>query len=94
MKWEDLKIYRLLRKEELKPAFKDFIKIIAENLGHFGFELKGRKIQRVVNDVLQTIHIDTGGSWTGVNGNYKIEISVAPLCNKSLLTVNSAEQKE
>ena len=81
MKWEDLKVYRPLTKEELKPAFKDFTKIIADNLGHFGFELKGRKIQRIVNDVLQTIHIDTRGSWTGINENYKIEISVAPLCN-------------
>jgi hypothetical protein len=81
MTWEDLKVYRPLTKEELKPAFKDFTKIIAENLGHFGFKLKGRKIQRIANDVLQTIHIDTRGSWTGISDNYKIEVSVAPLCN-------------
>jgi hypothetical protein len=82
MKWEELKVYRPLTKEELKPAFKDFTKIIADNLGHFGFQLKGRKIQRIVNDVLQTIHIDTRGSWMGTSENFKIEISVTPYCNK------------
>jgi hypothetical protein len=82
MKWEELKVYRPLTKDELKPAFKDFTKIIADNLGHFGFELKGRKIQRIVNDVLQTIHIDIRGSWMGTTENFRIEISVTTYCNK------------
>ena len=40
MNWEDLKVYRPLKKEELKTAYKDFTKIVAENLLQDGFELK------------------------------------------------------
>ena len=81
MKWEELKVYRPLTKEELKPAFKDFTKIIGDNLEHFGFQLKGRKLQRIKNDVLQTIHIDTRGSWMGISENFETVISVTPFCN-------------
>jgi len=31
MNWEDLNVYKPLKKEELKTAYKDFIKIIADN---------------------------------------------------------------
>jgi len=86
MKWEDLKVYHPLTKEELKPAFKDFIKIISDNLSTFGFFLRERKLIRVSNDLLQIIHVDTRGSWTGINEFYKIEIALVGVCDKSPFT--------
>ncbi|RAV97799.1 hypothetical protein [Pseudochryseolinea flava] len=81
MKWEDLKVYTPLAKEELKNAFKAFTKSIADNLAPLGFRLNGRMIQRISQDVIQTIHIDTRGSWTGVSEHYTIAISIMPYCN-------------
>ncbi len=51
MNWEDLKVYRPLKKEDLKTAYKDFTKIIADNLRADGFELKGRKLIKQSNDL-------------------------------------------
>lgn len=62
MRWEDLKVYKQLTKEELKPAFKDFTKNVADNLKPFGFFLHGRKLIPVSNDLLHVIHLDTRGS--------------------------------
>jgi hypothetical protein len=79
MRWEELKVYRPLTKVELKPAFKDFTKIIAENLKPFGFSLYGRKLIALSNDLLHVIHIDTRGSWSGVSEYFKTEISLVAI---------------
>jgi hypothetical protein len=83
MKWEELKVYRPLTKEELKPAYKHFTKIIADNLKAFGFFLHGRKLIRVSNDLLHIIHVDTRGNWMGINEYFKIDIAVMAVCDKS-----------
>jgi hypothetical protein len=83
MKWEELKVYRPLAKEELKPAFKDFTKIVAANLAPFGFSLVGRKLIARSNDLLQIIHLDTRGSWTGISDHFKTEIALLVVSDKS-----------
>src|SRR4051794_28587175 len=83
MKWEELKVYKPLTKEELKAAFKDFTKIIADNLKPFGFSLYGRKLVAVSNDLFHIIHIDTRGSWSGVNAYFQTEISIVAVSDKS-----------
>lgn len=80
-KWEDLTVYHPLAKEELKPAYKDFTKIVADKLSHFGFKLKGRKLIKLSNDLFQVIHIDSRGSWMGLNNTFKIEIGLSPVCD-------------
>jgi hypothetical protein len=85
MRWEELKVYRPLTKEELKPAFTDFTRIIAENLKPFGFSLHGRKLISLSNDLLQIIHLDTRGSWAGVSEYFKTEISLVAVSDKSPL---------
>ena len=55
MNWEDLKVYRPLKKEELKTAYKDFTKIIAGNLLVDGYKLKGRKLIKQSNDLFHII---------------------------------------
>jgi len=86
MIWEDLKVYSPLTKAELKPAFKEFTKIIAANLKPFGFSLHGRKLVAISNDLLHIIHIDTRGSWAGSNEYFKIEISLVATSDKSPIT--------
>jgi len=86
MRWEDLKVYRPLSKEELKPAFKNFAKIIADQITPFGFSLHGRKLIAVSNDLLHIIHLDTRGSWAGLNEFFKIEISIVAVSDKSPFT--------
>jgi hypothetical protein len=83
MRWEELKVYRPLTKEELKPAFKDFTRIIADNLKSFGYSLHGRKLIALSNDLLQIIHLDTRGSWAGVSEYFKTEISLVAVSDKS-----------
>lgn len=83
MIWEDLKVYRKLSKEELKPAFKDFTSIVAGYLKPFGFVLHGRMLIRLFNDLLQVIHLDTRGSWMGISDSFKIEISLVAVSDKS-----------
>jgi hypothetical protein len=83
MRWEDLKVYRPLTKKEMKPAFKDFTKIIANNLKPFGFALHGRKLIALSDDLLQIIHLDTRGSWAGVSEYFKTEISLVAVSDKS-----------
>lgn len=83
MKWEDLKVYRPLTKEELKPAYKDFTQIVAANLQSFGFHLVGRKLVMLSNDLFHIIHLDTRGSWMGLSEYFKTEISLVAVCDKS-----------
>jgi hypothetical protein len=82
MKWEELKVYEPLTKEELKPAFKAFTAIVADNLKPFGFTQHGRKIIALSKDLLHIIHIDTRGSWFGVNEYFKTEISLCAVSDK------------
>lgn len=83
MKWEDLKVYKPLTKEELKPAFKDFTSIVASNLKPFGFSLNGRKLIARSNDLLHIIHLDTRGSWSGINETYNTEIGIIAVSDKA-----------
>ncbi|MCW3070784.1 MAG: hypothetical protein JWO44_674 [Bacteroidetes bacterium] len=78
MKWEDLQVYKPLKKEELKSVHKDFIKIIAENLSQYGFQPVGRKLIKQSHDLFHIIHIDTRGRWS-VSDNFKTEISIASI---------------
>ncbi|MBL7919038.1 MAG: hypothetical protein JNJ40_01915 [Bacteroidia bacterium] len=86
--WEELTVYRLLPKDQLKPVYKDFTKIIAQNLSHFGFKLQGRKLIKLSNDLIHIIHLDTRGSWTGINDSYEIEIAIVPVCDIEVFIKN------
>lgn len=83
MKWEELKVYRPLTKEELKPAFKTFTAIIADQLKPFGFVQHGRKMILLSNDLLHVIHIDTRGSWSGVSDHFETIVSLCAVSDKS-----------
>jgi hypothetical protein len=80
-RWEELTVYRPLTKEELKPAYKDLTKIVADNLSHFGFKLYGRKLIRLSTDLFHIIHLDTRGSWTGLGDTFEIEIAIVTVCD-------------
>lgn len=88
MNWEDLKVYRPLKKEDLKTAYKDFTKIIADNLRADGFELKGRKLIKQSNDLFHIIHIDTRGSWTGISNSFRTEISICSIYDTDTFILN------
>lgn len=88
MNWEDLKIYRPLKKEDLKTAYKDFTKIVAENLIQDGFELKGRKLFKQSNDLFHIVHLDTRGSWTGISDSFKTEISICSVYDTETFILN------
>ena len=83
MKWEDLKVYRPLSKQELKPAYRDFTQIVAANLKPFGFHLVGRKLIMLSNDLFHIVHLDTRGSWSGITEYFKTDISLVAVCDKS-----------
>lgn len=87
-RWEELTVYRPLTKEQLKPAYKEFTKIIADNLSHFGFKLHGRKLIKLSNDLFHVIHLDTRGSWTGLGDSFKIEIALVPVCDTDVFIRN------
>jgi hypothetical protein len=88
MNWEDLKVYIPLKKEELKTAYKDFTKIIANNLLVDGYELKGRKLIKQSNDLFHIIHLDTRGSWMGTSDSFKIEISICSIYDTDTFVLN------
>jgi hypothetical protein len=88
MNWDDLKVYRPLKKEELKTAYKDFTKIVAENLLQDGFELKGRKLFKQSNDLFHIVHLDTRGSWTGISDSFKTEISICSVYDTETFILN------
>ncbi len=88
MNWEYLKVYRPLKKEELKTAYKDFTKIIADNLLVDGFELKGRKLIKQSNDLFHIIHLDTRGSWMGTSDSFKTEISICSVYDTDTFILN------
>jgi hypothetical protein len=88
MNWEDLKVYRPLKKESLKTSYKDFTKIIADNLRADGFELKGRKLIKQSNDLFHIIHLDTRGSWMGISDSFKTEISICSIYDTDTFILN------
>ncbi len=88
MNWEDLKVYRPLKKEELKTAYKDFTKIIADNLLVYGYELKGRKLIKQSDDLFHIIHLDTRGSWMGTSDSFKTEISICSIYDTDTFILN------
>jgi len=83
-----LKVYRPLKKEELKTAYKDFTKIIADNLLVDGYELKGRKLIKQSNDLFHIIHLDTRGSWMGISDSFKTEISICSVYDTDTFILN------
>lgn len=88
MNWEDLTVYKPLKKEDLKTAYKDFTKIVADNLIHYGFENRGRKLIRQSNDLLHIIHFDTRGSWMGTSESFKTEISICSVYDTETFILN------
>lgn len=88
MKWEDLKVYKPLKKEDLKNAYKEFTQIVAKNLNQYGFELKGRKLIKQSNNLFHIIHLDTRGSWMGISDSFKTEISICAICDTDTFVLN------
>lgn len=88
MNWEDLKVYKPLKKEELKTAHKDFTKIMADNLLADGYELKGRKLVKQSTDLFHIIHLDTRGSWMGTSDSFKTEISICSVYDTDTFILN------
>jgi len=79
MKWEELKVYKPLTKEELKVAKKEIEKIISVNLGLYGFKKYGRKLIRIADDIFHIIHLDMRGSWMGASNDLKTEIALVSI---------------
>ncbi len=98
MIWEDLKVYKPLKKEDLKTAFRDLTKILGQNLKEYGFKKKDRKLYQLSNDILEIIDFDYRGSWTGQNEFFNTNIGLVPLCwpelTKDYYLVASKEIKE
>lgn len=88
MNWEDLKVYRPLQKENLKAAYKDFTKIVSENLLLDGFETRRRKLIKLSNDLFHIVHLDTRGSWMGVSDSFKTEISIGTIYDTDTFVLN------
>jgi len=88
MNWEHLKVYKPLKRDDLKIAYKDFTKIVAENLLQDGFELKGRKLFKQSNDLFHIVHLDTRGSWTGISDSFKTEISICSVYDTETFILN------
>lgn len=79
MKWEDLKFYKTINKDELKFAKKEIEKIVFSNLSDFGFKKYGRELIRISNDVFHVIHLDTRGSWMGASTSLKTKIGIVSI---------------
>lgn len=88
MKWEELPGYKLLKKEEIKTAYVDFTKLVAEYLIDSGFTLKGRKLVKQSNDLFHIIHLDTRGSWMGMSDSFKTEISICSIYDRETFILN------
>ncbi len=80
MKWEDLKVYKPLSKESLKPSFQEFVKLIGHKLEPHGFKKKGRKLLRLTNDLIEVIDLDYRGSWSGQNEYFETNLGLVPYC--------------
>jgi len=78
MKWEDLKVYKPLSKESLKPSFQEFVKLIGHKLEPHGFKNKGRKLLRLTNDLIEVIDLDYRGSWSGQNEYFETNLGLVP----------------
>ena len=88
MNWEDLTVYRPLKKEDLKSAYKDFSKIVADHLLQNGFEVRGRKLIKQSGDLFHIIHLDTRGSWMGISEYFKTEISICSIYDIDTFILN------
>lgn len=88
VKWEELTVYKPLKKEELKAAYKQFSKIIAENMAHFGFKAKGRMLIKRSGELLHIIHLDTRGSWTGLSDSFKTEVAIVSVYDEGPFIFN------
>ena len=84
MKWEDLKVYKPLKKEELKKSFAEMTKQIYFHLKPYGFKKKGRKFLRLSNDLVEIIDIDFRGSWSGQNEYFETNLGLVPICKEKL----------
>lgn len=79
MKWEDLKVYKTINKDELKLAKKEIEKIVFSNLSHFGFKKYRRELIRSSNDIFHIIQLDTRGSWMGASMSLKTKIGIVSI---------------
>ena len=85
MKWEDLKVYHPLTKEDIKPTYKKFTKIIYENFEVYGFKQIGRKLYRKTEDLLHIIEIDTRGSWQGMSDSFKTKFEIVSIFDVDII---------
>ena len=85
MKWEDLKVYHPLKKEEIKPTFKKFTKIVYDNFEVYGFRQIGRKIYRKSEDLFHIIEIDTRGSWQGMSDSFKTKFEIVSIFDVEII---------
>ncbi|MFB9053070.1 hypothetical protein ACFFVB_08245 [Formosa undariae] len=83
-KFEKIKVFKSLPKEEWKPAFNALNEIIGANLKEYGFKKKGRKHYRLTNDLLEIIDVDNRGSWSGTKDTIEIRIGLVPYCWEGL----------
>ncbi len=83
MKWEDLKVYKLIEPDKIPAEFKNLAQSITDNLKEFGFVLKQSKtvkeIRRVSNDLLQTIYISNTNPYEKNQKEIKLNLSIKPL---------------
>lgn len=84
LKFEQIKVFKSLPKEQWKPAYNELNKIIATNLKEYGFKKKGRKHYRLTNDLLEIIDVDNRGNWTGSSNDLEIRIGLVPYCWQGL----------
>lgn len=84
LKFEDIKVFKSLPKDQWKSAFNELNTIIGTNLKEYGFKKKGRKHYRLTNDLLEIIDIYNRGSWTGAKDDIEIRIGLVPYCWQGL----------
>ena len=88
MKWDDLKVYKPLKKEELKSAKHEIENVIFENISKFGFKKYGRKLIRKSDDLFHIIHLDSRGSWMGASHSLKTEIAIVSIYDIDVFVKN------
>lgn len=89
MKWEDLKVYKTINKDELKLAKKEIEKIVFSNLSHFGFKKYRKVLIRSSNDIFYIIQLDTRGSWMGASMSLKTKIGIVSIYDTDFFINNN-----
>ena len=88
MKWEILKVYKPIEKDELPLAKKTIEAKVYEKLKPLGFKKIGKKFYRVSNDLIHFIFLDSRGSWSGSSNNVKTLVAVISIYDTDILINN------